>query len=111
MQPSYKFAPIAAWSSPVILDGEVHWDNGPVLGYGDLYGNEEDNGILDATALSLAERAAARDGLSMSAWLSRAARREAVRTGAGPVVVDGLADALADEAELIEAERDMRAAG
>jgi hypothetical protein len=66
---------------------------------------------LDATALSLAERAAARDGLSMSAWLSRAARREAVRTGAGPVGVDGLADALADEAELIEAERDMRAAG
>ncbi len=66
---------------------------------------------LDATALFLAERAAARDGLSMSAWLSRAARREAVRTGAGPVVVDGLADALADEAELIEAERDMRAAG
>ena len=65
---------------------------------------------LDATALSLAERAAARDGLSMSAWLSRAARREAVRTSTGPVV-DGLADALADEAELIEAERNMRAAG
>lgn len=65
---------------------------------------------LDATALSLAERAAARDGLSMSAWLSRAARREAVRTGVGPSV-DRLSDALADEAELIEAERDMRAAG
>ncbi|MDQ3990515.1 MAG: hypothetical protein M3291_15250 [Actinomycetota bacterium] len=66
---------------------------------------------LEETALSLAEQAAARDGLSMSAWLSRAARREAVRTGAGPVVTDGLADALADEAELIEAERDMRAPG
>ena len=66
---------------------------------------------LDATALSLAERAAAREGLSMSAWLSRAARREAVRTGVGPVVDDGLADALADEAELSEAERDMHAAG
>lgn len=65
---------------------------------------------LDATALDLAERAAARDGMSMSAWLSRAARREAVRTGTGPVV-DVLADALADEAELIEAERHMRAAG
>lgn len=65
---------------------------------------------LDVTALSLAERAAARDGMSMSAWLSRAARREAVRTGTGPVV-DVLADALADEAELIKAERHMRAAG
>ncbi len=65
---------------------------------------------LDATALDLAEAAAARDGVSMSAWLSRAARREAVRTGAGPVV-DVLADALADEAELIEADRQMRAAG
>lgn len=61
---------------------------------------------LDATALSLA----AREGLSLSAWLSRAARREAVGTGAGPVV-DGLADAVADEAELSEALRDQRAAG
>jgi hypothetical protein len=65
---------------------------------------------LDVTALDLAERAAARDGISMSAWLSRAARREAVRTGAGPVS-DVLADALADEAELIAARRDLRAAG
>jgi hypothetical protein len=65
---------------------------------------------LDATALDLAERAAARDGMSMSAWLSRAARREAVRTGSGPVV-DVLAEALADEAELSEAQRHMRAAG
>jgi len=65
---------------------------------------------LDATALDLAERAAARAGMSMSAWLSRAARREAVRTGVGPAV-DVLADALADETELIEAERHMRAAG
>jgi hypothetical protein len=64
---------------------------------------------LDVTALGLAERAAARDGMSVSAWLSRAARREAVRTGAGPAS-DVLADALADEAELIEAQR-YRAAG
>lgn len=64
---------------------------------------------LDATALDLAERAAAQAGLSMSAWLSRAARREAVRTGAGPAG-DVLADALADEAELIEAQRHLRAA-
>lgn len=65
---------------------------------------------LDVTALDLAERAAARDGISMSAWLSRAARREAVRTGTG-LVGDVLADALADEAELMEAERQLRAAG
>jgi hypothetical protein len=64
---------------------------------------------LDATALDLVERAAAREGMSVSAWLSRAARREAVRTGAGPVV-EVLADALANEAELIEAQR-HRAAG
>jgi hypothetical protein len=70
---------------------------------------------LDATALMLAERAAARDGLSMSAWLSRAARREAVRTGVGSMaaetVAETLVEAQADEAELIEAERAMRAAG
>lgn len=64
---------------------------------------------LDVTTLDLVTRAAAWDGMSVSAWLSRAARREAVRTGAGPVV-DVLADALADEAELIEAQR-HRAAG
>jgi hypothetical protein len=66
---------------------------------------------LDSTALLLAESAAAREGLSMSAWLSRAARREAVRTGVGPMVVDALADANADEAEQAEAERAMRATG
>lgn len=66
---------------------------------------------LDSTALLLAEQAAARDGLSMSAWLSRAARREAVRTGVGPMPPDALADAKADEAEVAEAERAMRAAG
>jgi len=68
---------------------------------------------FDAVALALAERAAAREGLSVSAWVSRAARREAVRTGAGPVVAAdrGLPDALADEAELHAAEEDMRAAG
>lgn len=65
---------------------------------------------LDTTALALAEQAAARAGLSMSAWLSRAARREAVRTGVGPRT-DGLDDAIADEADTAEAERQMRAAG
>jgi hypothetical protein len=65
---------------------------------------------LDATALALAEQAAAREGLSMSAWLSRAARREAVRTGVGPVI-EVLDEAMADEAETAEAERQLRAAG
>ncbi len=65
---------------------------------------------MDAVALDLAERAAARDGVSVSAWLSRAARREAVRTGVG-LVGDALTEALVDEVELVAAERDMRAAG
>ncbi len=66
---------------------------------------------LDVASLALAERSALRDGISLSAWLSRAARREAVRTGVGAAPVDGLADALADEAESRAAEEDMRAAG
>ncbi|MDT7556320.1 MAG: hypothetical protein QOC67_2566 [Pseudonocardiales bacterium] len=65
---------------------------------------------LDSVALALAERAAAQTGLSVSAWISRAARREAVRTGVGPLV-DQLPDALTDEAELAEAERHLRASG
>lgn len=72
---------------------------------------------LDDTAHELAERAASRAGLSLSAWISRAARREAVRTGYGPLAVTSTADAaaledaLADEAELDAAEEDLRAAG
>ncbi|WP_028927031.1 hypothetical protein [Pseudonocardia acaciae] len=68
---------------------------------------------LDATALMLAERAASREGLSMSAWISRAARREAVRTGVGPgsTADSELAEARADEVEAGEAERQLRAAG
>jgi hypothetical protein len=65
---------------------------------------------LDTVALALAERAAAQTGQSVSAWLSRAARREAVRTGVGPAV-DQLPEAMADEAELAEAERHLRASG
>lgn len=67
---------------------------------------------LDVTALSLAERAAARDGLSLSAWLSRAARREAVRTGVAAAAVDDvMPDALTDEREYNLAEEELRAAG
>jgi hypothetical protein len=65
---------------------------------------------LDTVALALAERAAAQTGQSVSAWLSRAARREAVRTGVGQPV-DQLPEAMADEAELAEAERHLRASG
>lgn len=66
---------------------------------------------LDTAALSLAEQAAARCGLSLSAWLSKAARREAVRTGAGPPPADPVVEATTDEAEWRAAEEDMRAAG
>ena len=68
---------------------------------------------FDPATHELAEQAARREGLTLSAWLSRAARREAVRLGAGPVrTADAtLAEALADEAELAAAEEDMRAAG
>ena len=67
---------------------------------------------LETTSLALVEQAAARDGMSLSAWLSRAARREAVRTGVTPARVDDtLAEALADERERELAEEDLRAAG
>lgn len=56
---------------------------------------------LDAGAYQLAERAAKRDGISVSAWISRAARQEAVRVGAGPPSwEDAEAQALADEEDL-----------
>jgi hypothetical protein len=72
---------------------------------------------IDDAALALAERAASAKGLSLSAWMSQAARREAVRTGYGPLAVTSsagaaaLEDAVADEAELTAAEEDLRAAG
>jgi hypothetical protein len=67
---------------------------------------------LDVTALGMVEQAARRDGLSLSAWLSRAARREAVRSGFTPAQADdALAESLADERERELAEEDMRAAG
>lgn len=39
---------------------------------------------FDNEAAFLLERAAARAGISMSAWISQATRREALRLGAGP---------------------------
>ena len=68
---------------------------------------------LDEAAWSFAEQAAARAGMSPSAWISRAARREAVRTGVGPALDPAAvaAEAAADEAELAAAEEAMRAQG
>ena len=66
---------------------------------------------LDRTAYALAESAAARAGMSTSAWLSAAARREAVRLGAGSNWGDHHAQALADDADLAAAEAQLRAAG
>ncbi len=65
---------------------------------------------LDAASWSYAEQAAARAGMSPSAWISRAARREAVRTGCGPAP-DPAGFAISDEAELAAAEKAMRAQG
>ena len=66
---------------------------------------------LDETALAMAETAAARAGVSTSSWLSAAARREAVRLGAGTAWGDPAADAHTDDADLAAAEADLRAAG
>lgn len=66
---------------------------------------------IDHTAWALAEAAAARAGISPSAWLSAAARREAVRLGAGTDWGDAEAEALAYDGDLAAAEADVRAAG
>ncbi|WP_067533168.1 hypothetical protein [Nocardia crassostreae] len=65
---------------------------------------------LDAAAWSYAEQAAARAGMSPSAWISRAARREAVRTGCLPAP-DPVDMAEADERERAAAEKELRAQG
>ncbi|WP_433788121.1 hypothetical protein ACQPX6_15085 [Actinomycetospora sp. CA-101289] len=66
---------------------------------------------LDETALSLAEAAAQRAGLSTSAWLSAAARREAVRQGAGDRWGDPAAEAAGDDTDQAAAEAEVRATG
>ncbi|MGH3911694.1 MAG: hypothetical protein ACRDRM_12795 [Pseudonocardiaceae bacterium] len=65
---------------------------------------------IDQTAWTLAETAAARAGMSPSAWISAAARREAVRLGAGTNWGDTEAEALAYDADLATAEAELRAA-
>jgi hypothetical protein len=66
---------------------------------------------IDQTAWALAEAAAARAGISPSAWLSAAARREAIRLGAGTDWGDSEAEALSQDADLAKAEEDLHAAG
>ncbi|GAA1025250.1 MULTISPECIES: hypothetical protein [Amycolatopsis] len=66
---------------------------------------------LDTGALEYAERAAKAHGISVSSWLSKAARREAVRTGYTPQRAPVTPSAEADEAERAAAEKEMRAQG
>jgi hypothetical protein len=65
---------------------------------------------LDSGALEFAERAAKAHGISVSSWLSKAARREAVRTGYTPQKPEPVVAEL-DEAERAAAEKDLRAQG
>jgi hypothetical protein len=67
---------------------------------------------LDSGALEFAERAAKAHGISVSSWLSKAARREAVRTGyTAPQSGHVEHFAVSDEAERAAAEEDLRAEG
>jgi hypothetical protein len=67
---------------------------------------------LDSGALEFAERAAKAHGVSVSSWLSKAARREAVRTGyTAPRAGKADSAAVSDEAERAAAEEDLRAEG
>lgn len=66
---------------------------------------------IDQTAWTLAEAMAARAGISTSAWLSAAARREAVRLGAGTDWGDTEAEAMNYDIDFAAAEADLRAAG
>jgi hypothetical protein len=66
---------------------------------------------IDSATWTLTETAAARAGMSPSAWLSAAARREAVRLGAGTDWGDTEAEALAHDADLAAAEADISATG
>ena len=68
---------------------------------------------LDVAAIEYAERAAKAHGVSLSSWLSKAARREAVRTGyhARPPTSAVARLAAADETEIAAAEKELRAEG
>lgn len=89
------------------------WAAGPVTGTIIGMATRKVTLSLDESAWSFAEQAAARAGMSPSAWISKAARREAVRTGVGPIPApaDISAQAARDAAEMAAAEEAMRAQG
>jgi hypothetical protein len=66
---------------------------------------------IDQDTYGFAEVMAQRSGQSVSAWISAAVRREAVRQGAGANWGDVEAEALADDADQRKAEADLRAPG
>ncbi len=86
------------------------WQTGRIIGTVIGMATRKVTLSLDEAAWSYAEQAAARAGMSPSAWISKAARREAVRMGCNPAT-DVTAEAAADAAELAAAEEAMRAAG
>jgi hypothetical protein len=75
---------------------------------------------IDIGTVALAELAAARQGMPVSEWIARAARRELARINSGPTLVELTeaemvaedAEQAADEAEIAAAEaKRFRAAG
>lgn len=66
---------------------------------------------LDADAWAFAEHAAKAAGLSPSAWLSRAARQQAITDAYRGPSGDAETAALADEAELAAGEEELREPG
>jgi hypothetical protein len=75
---------------------------------------------IDIGTVALAELAAARQGMPVSEWIARAARRELARLSSGPTLVELTeaemvaedAEQAADEAEIAAAEaKRFRAAG
>jgi hypothetical protein len=67
---------------------------------------------IDADAWAFTELAAQRAGLSPSAWLSRAARQQAIRQNyVGGGFAEAEAAALADEAEATAGREESGAAG
>jgi hypothetical protein len=65
---------------------------------------------LDPGTVTFAEKAAARAGLTTSAWLDRVARREALRSGVGSAR-QVAPDARLDERERAAGEADLHATG
>lgn len=66
---------------------------------------------IEDGSFALGEVAARNAGMSMSQWVSKAIRRQAVEDGAGNDWGDPLAEAFAADADDTAAEMDLRAAG